>query len=124
MRQRIGMVTAVILAAFVLAHAGGVWDLFDTTDPAGAQSPKASVEKGAALFQKKCVFCHFADKTDAKGGPGLKGLFKLDKLPASKRPVTEANIRAQLATPYDEMPAFPDLKGDDLKALMDYLKTL
>ncbi len=124
MKQRIGMVLVMLFAALMLTQVSSMCDFQGFTSVAQAQSSKESVDKGAALFQKQCAKCHFTDKADTKVGPGLKGLFKLDKLPDSKRPVTEATVQAQLHTPYEDMPAFPDLKGDDLKALMDYLKSL
>ena len=57
-------------------------------------------------------------------GPGLKGLFKKDKLNNGKKP-TEANIRAQIDDGGNGMPPYKDMLGDDDKDnLIAYLKTL
>ncbi|MFC1836191.1 c-type cytochrome [Thermodesulfobacteriota bacterium] len=106
----------VLVAALLV---GGLSD----RPPATAAESKATAD-GAALFKKYCAGCHFANKADKKEGPGLKGLFKMKKLPVSGRPVNEANIRKQLETPYDEMPAFLDFTDKDKKNLLEYLKTL
>ena len=88
------------------------------------QGPSSSSGNGPAIFKQKCAQCHFSDRTEAKMAPGLKGLFKMKKLPVSGRPVTEANIKRQLETPYDEMPAILDLSDNEIRALIAYLKTL
>jgi cytochrome c len=95
-----------------------------------AGAAKGSATDGEAIFKTNCGLCHNADKTDAKIGPGLLGLFKNKELPSSKKPVTEANVRAQMdngapdAKPIP-MPSFKDkltpAQKDDLIA---YLKTL
>ena len=90
----------------------------------GKGKQTANAAEGAALFKQRCSRCHFTDKTTFKVGPGLKGLFNRKKLPVSGRPVTPANIHKQLRTPFDEMQAFPDLTEKQIKALVDYLKTL
>jgi mono/diheme cytochrome c family protein len=50
--------------------------------------------KGKTVFEN-CAVCHNADSTETKMGPGLKGLFKRDKLKSGKK-VTEANVRARI----------------------------
>ncbi|MBW1855566.1 MAG: cytochrome c [Deltaproteobacteria bacterium] len=82
------------------------------------------VGEGAAVFQQKCAACHFTDKTDNKLGPGLKGLFKKQKMASSGLSISESNIRAQLKTPFRAMPPFADLPPDKMDALIEYLKTL
>lgn len=79
---------------------------------------------GKELFEKKCSFCHFSDQSKTKAGPGLKGLFQMDKLPISKKPVTSENIEQQLKTPINKMPSFKRLKDDEINSLIDYLETL
>jgi uncharacterized membrane protein len=90
----------------------------------GAPTQETLVSEGAAVFAQNCSACHNSDTTDYKIGPGLKGLFQLEKLPVSGRPVTEANIRAQLETPFRNMPAFPELSEEKVNALIAFLKTL
>ncbi len=82
------------------------------------------VGEGAAVFQQKCAACHFTDQTENKIGPGLKELFKKKKLASSGLPVSDSNIRAQLKTPFRNMPPFADLPQEKVDALIEYLKTL
>jgi len=82
------------------------------------------VEKGARIFQKDCADCHYADRREAKIGPGLYGLFKRQKLPTTARPVTEENVRKQITNPANVMPAFTDLSEEEMKTLLAYIKSL
>ena len=84
----------------------------------------ASVVAGAKLFEKNCSFCHFTDSTDTKVGPGLKGLFKREKMSVSGWSVSADNLRRQLQTPFNEMPSFDSLTDEEIKYLTDYLKSL
>ncbi len=95
----------------------------------GKRAPTAAADKdlvseGALVFNQSCSACHHSDKTDYKIGPGMQGLFQLEKLPVSGRPVTEANIRVQLKTPFKNMPPFPELPEKKVDALIAFLKTL
>ena len=95
----------------------------------GKRAPEAKpqeglVDKGAMVFNESCLACHNPDKAEYKIGPGLKGLFKMENMPVSGRPVTEANVRLQLKTPFKNMPAFPELSEEKIEALIAYLKTL
>lgn len=79
--------------------------------------------KGKEVFEQ-CTVCHNADSDDKKIGPGLKGLFKKDKLTSGKTP-TEANVRAKIDEGGNGMPAYKDILSDEEKAdLLAYLKTL
>jgi cytochrome c len=96
----------------------------------GSKKVSGDVAKGQSLFKQNCDLCHYADKTDKKLGPGLKGLFSWKELPSSHKPVTEENVRAQIETgslnakPMP-MPPFKDkLKPAEMDALIAYLKTL
>lgn len=84
----------------------------------------ASVVAGAKLFEKNCSFCHLTDSTDTKVGPGLKGLFKREKMSVSGWSVSADNLRRQLQTPFNEMPSFDSLTDEEIKYLTDYLKSL
>jgi mono/diheme cytochrome c family protein len=112
------------------APAAAPVDKTDHKDPSANRSPEgpepdpALVGAGKALFGQKCSFCHHTESTDAKIGPGLKGLFERDRLPVSKLPVTEKNVRSQIRKPYDSMPPFPDLPAEDVEAVVAYLKTI
>ncbi|MBZ5618218.1 MAG: c-type cytochrome [Acidobacteriia bacterium] len=84
---------------------------------------KGDAEKGKEVFQQ-CGVCHNADSEDKKMGPGLKGLFKKDKLSNGKKP-TEPNIRTKIDEGGNGMPAYKDMLGDSEKDdLIAYLKTL
>jgi cytochrome c len=93
-----------------------------------AGSPAAFAQKGDAAKGKEvfdqCSVCHNADSTEKKIGPGLKGLFKRDKL-ASGKPVTDANVLSQINDGGNGMPAYKDILSDQEKAdVLAYLKTL
>jgi cytochrome c5 len=79
---------------------------------------------GEELFKVNCMICHYNDSKDIKVGPGLLGLFKSDKLPDSDLPVTDGNVRRQIVNGGNKMPAFKHLSDAELKAIIDYLKSL
>jgi hypothetical protein len=79
---------------------------------------------GKKLFAGNCSVCHFPDRKDKKVGPGLMGLFKSPKLPDSGLPVTDENVRKRIVNGGDKMPSFKYLKEEELKAIVDYLKSL
>src|ERR1043165_2023380 len=79
--------------------------------------------KGKAIFEQ-CSVCHNADSEERKMGPGLKGLFKREKLVNGKKP-TEANVKAKVEEGGNGMPAYKDMLSDGEKDdLIAYLKTL
>jgi cytochrome c len=83
----------------------------------------ADAAKGKELFEQ-CSVCHNADSEEKKMGPGLKGLFKKDKLTNGKAP-TEANVKAKINEGGGGMPPYADSLTDAEKAdLIAYLKTL
>lgn len=94
-----------------------------TTLPALAAG-KGDIEKGKQQFRQLCSVCHNADSVQKKVGPGLKTLFKQDKLVNGKK-VTEANVRAKIAEGGNGMPAYKDmLSGGEMDDVVAYLKTL
>jgi cytochrome c len=91
--------------------------------PPASAAAKGDPAKGKAVFDQ-CAVCHNADSDEKKTGPGLKGLFKKDKLTNGKKP-TEANVRARVDDGGNGMPAYKDLLSDQEKDdLIAYLKTL
>ncbi|HUK19431.1 MAG TPA: cytochrome c [Bryobacteraceae bacterium] len=91
--------------------------------PSAAAAANGDAAKGKEVFEQ-CAVCHNADSDEKKMGPGLKGLFKKDKLNNGKKP-TEANIRAQIDDGGNGMPAYKDMLSDQEKDdLIAYLKTL
>ncbi len=112
-----------------LTTAGMSAGYYFTMSGTAATRPVVTLEEGPAregalVFNKNCADCHYADKTETKIGPGLKGLFKRDTLPVSGRPVNEANVRNQLKTPFQAMPSFAGLSEDQVKGLLAFLQTL
>jgi cytochrome c len=82
-----------------------------------------NAEKGKEVFEQ-CGVCHNADTEEKKMGPGLKGLFKHDKMVNGKKP-TEANVRAKIDEGGNGMPAYKEMLSDTEKDdLIAYLKTL
>jgi cytochrome c len=114
-RFRIGAICALLAAVGRIAI------------PTAAAAAKGDAAKGKDVFEQ-CTVCHNADSDEKKGaqkaGPGLKSLFKRDKLINGKKP-TEGNIRAQIDDGGNGMPAYKDLLSDQEKDdLIAYLKTL
>jgi cytochrome c len=86
----------------------------------GAQGDAA---KGKEVFNQ-CAVCHNADSTEQKMGPGLKGLFKKDKLNNGKK-VSEATVREKIDQGGNGMPSYKDMLSDKEKDdVVAYLKTL
>jgi mono/diheme cytochrome c family protein len=98
--------------------------VYATSGKAEAGVNNELAQKGSEIFNQRCSFCHFTDKTDTKVGPGLLGLFSRENLPASGKTVSDANIRSVLKTPIRVMPAFTNLSAEQTDALIQYLKTL
>ena len=91
--------------------------------PSAAAAAKGDPAKGKEVFEQ-CAVCHNPDSDEKKMGPGLKGLFKKDKLANGKKP-TEANIRAKVDEGGNGMPPYKDMLSDQEKDdLIAYLKTL
>jgi cytochrome c len=80
--------------------------------------------KGKSVFEDNCAVCHNADSEEKKMGPGLKGLYKHDKLKNGKKP-TDATVRALINTGGGGMPSYADMLSDEEKDnVIAYLKTL
>ena len=88
-----------------------------------AGAAKGDAAKGKEVFAQ-CAVCHNADSTEKKMGPGLKGLFKRDKLVNGKK-VTDATVLEKINEGGNGMPSYKDMLSDQEKAdLVAYLKTL
>jgi cytochrome c len=86
-----------------------------------AQNGKA--DKGKEVFEQ-CSVCHNSDSDEKKMGPGLKGLFKKEKMSNGKKP-TEENVRALINQGGNGMPAYEELLSkEERDDLLAYLKTL
>ncbi len=82
------------------------------------------VTQGKKLFRRYCAICHYSDKEESRRGPGLKGLYARELTPVMKHPVNDANIRDHIVQGGKDMPAFDDLKPNELNAIISFLKTL
>jgi mono/diheme cytochrome c family protein len=88
-----------------------------------AFAQKGNAAKGKEVFDQ-CGVCHNADSAEKKIGPGLKGLFKHDKL-VNGKPVNDANVKAKIEEGGNGMPGYKDILSDQEKAdVVAYLKTL
>ena len=89
-----------------------------------AQAFGADAAKGKSNFEDNCSVCHNADSEERKMGPGLKGLFKHEKL-ANGKAVNEGNVTGMINEGGNGMPPFADVltkaEKDDIVA---YLKSL
>jgi cytochrome c2 len=88
------------------------------------KSDPESIGKGKNLFDAKCKFCHSAFSTETLVGPGLKGILKRNKLPASRRSATVENIIRQFKKPFSRMPSFEYLTDKEIADLIAFLNTL
>ncbi len=88
------------------------------------ENPIERISAGKQVYDSRCGFCHNVADVEDKVGPGLKNLFSRGTLPYSGKPVTDDNIRAQLAKPAQNMPAQSDLSDDQVDALLAYLHTI
>ena len=80
--------------------------------------------KGKELFEQQCAVCHNADSDEKKMGPGLKGLFKKDKMANGKKPTLE-NVTAAVKEGGNGMPAFGEImSAEDIDHVVAYLQTL
>lgn len=93
------------------------------TSAANAQADDAATH-GKAIYEAKCSLCHNADSTEKKIGPGLKGLYARGTM-ADGTKVTDASITDRIVNGKAPMPPFKDqLKPDEIKDVVEYLKTL
>lgn len=119
-----------VLAAAGLGYYGGELvygkktTASDTETKVESPAGPPSIVAGKALFTQKCSFCHFTDSTETKVGPGLKGLFQREKMTSSGWPMSQENVRRQLKTPFEQMPAFGGLSDEEIDALIAYLNSL
>jgi len=103
----------ILAIAAVLAISGKVM----------SSAPKGDAAKGKVVFEQ-CAVCHNADSDEKKMGPGLKGLFKKDKMVDGKKP-SDATVLAKINDGGNGMPPYKDTLSDAEKDdLIAYLKTL
>ncbi|MCW5983021.1 MAG: cytochrome c [Bryobacteraceae bacterium] len=80
--------------------------------------------QGKEVFEQQCSVCHEADSEEKKMGPGLKGLFKRDKMTNGKKPTLE-NVTQVVKDGGNGMPAYSEiLSKEEIDHVIEYLKTL
>ena len=95
--------------------------------PTGSDSEvgvKESTVSGLTVFTNNCSMCHYADSVKTKVGPGLKGLYSLDRTPVRGNPVTDEVIRKQILEGGIDMPPYSHLTENEVTAVIEYLKIL
>lgn len=103
--------------SFRLPNRTGDWNFAKLQNARAAKS-------GADLFAANCSICHYPDRKDTKKGPGLVGLFKNPRLPKTGRSTSEKNVRQTLINGGERMPPFKHLQDQEIKAIINYLKSL
>ena len=89
-----------------------------------AQVFGADPAKGKSNFEDNCSVCHNSDSTERKMGPGLKGLFKHEKL-ANGKAVNEGTVTGMINEGGNGMPPFADtLTKEEKDDIVAFLKTL
>lgn len=79
---------------------------------------------GKEIFTSKCALCHNADSTEAKIGPGLKGLYARGTMTDGTK-VTDETVTARIVNGKVPMPPYKDvLSPAEIKQVVEYLKTL
>jgi cytochrome c2 len=85
---------------------------------------KGDAAKGKEVFDQ-CSVCHNSDSTEVKVGPGLKGLFKRDKMSTTGKPTNDANVIMKINEGGNGMPSYGDvLSAEEKTNLIAFLKTL
>ncbi len=113
MRQVLGMFCSVGLVVLC-------------SNAAAAQDKAAAIERGKAVFaEQKCSLCHAIDGKGNKQAP-LDGVgSKLSAADIRKWITNPKEMEASLSTkPKISMKAYPNLKPEDLEALVAYLESL
>ena len=118
----IAMYLIFVLSVVGLGYIGG--ESVYAAKTASASESEGAVAEGEKVFQQNCAACHLADSTTRRVGPGLKGLFKNPKLPASGKPTSEKAVREIIIDGGRQMPPLKYLKQEDVTAVIDYLKSL
>jgi len=79
---------------------------------------------GTEVFEQQCSVCHNADSEEKKMGPGLKGLFKKDKMNNGKKPTVE-NVTQAVKEGGNGMPAYGEiLSKEEIDHVVAFLQTL
>lgn len=126
MGSRLGRLWALAgLGVLLAAAAAGAHQAHQDKAPSYRVEPTPElVARGKEIFLFRCRICHAAGSTQWRRGPGLAGLYQRERTPALNHPVTDANLRDHIQQGGGEMPAFPEIDGPEMRALLAFLKTL
>jgi mono/diheme cytochrome c family protein len=127
----LGMLVFSLAFVVFIISAGFYFVMTLNADKTPPEVPEAAgseiagnAQNGASLFNALCLSCHHADSEENKIGPGLKNLFKKEKLPYSGRPATVENVKQQLIRPILTMPSFAKMTEQEMADILAFLKTL
>jgi quinoprotein glucose dehydrogenase len=81
----------------------------------GLAENHAGASAGAAIYQRQCALCHGDDRTGSP--PQFPSLIGVDK------GLSDAAISELIHGGKGRMPSFPNLQGENLEALLEYLRT-
>ena len=81
----------------------------------GLAENHAGASAGAAIYQRQCVLCHGDDR--AGSPPQFPSLIGVDKR------LSDAAIAEVIHGGKGRMPSYPNLEGDSLDGLLEYLRT-
>ena len=118
------LLSVLLLGAVFSLNASGQSPRKDSK-ASSALSASATQEavSGKELFQEHCSSCHFAMTRAQKIGPGLKGMYARPFSDGKK--VTDAGLEKWIEAGGKNMPGFKDdLKPEQIRALISYIKTL
>jgi mono/diheme cytochrome c family protein len=110
-----------LLSGFVVALFLGC----SSKDAKPAHETTPQEQHGQRIFSANCAICHRPDSTDPLNGPGLKGLYRKQFLPASGLKVSDIQVRDTILHGRKNMPPMGALMNDEqMNDLIAYLKTL
>ena len=94
-------------------------------NPLKATAPAGDPVRGKQIYKTKCAICHFDTSSANRVGPGMKGLFKAEKMARSGLAPSEETVRKLILEGYGTMEGFRGVfTREQLNDLIAYLKTL
>jgi cytochrome c6 len=84
-------------------------------------SLSAHAQSAADLFKSKCAGCHGADGTGSAMG---KKMGAHDFTTADVQGMSDAQLTDIITNGKNKMPKYASLKPEDIKGLIDYIRTL
>jgi quinoprotein glucose dehydrogenase len=81
----------------------------------GLTAPMKGGNAGAQIYQKQCAVCHGADRSGSP--PAFPSLVNLDSR------LSEEQMANKIQNGVGRMPSFPNIKREELSALLNFLQT-